>query len=128
MDSAAVAEVLSEEDAAERDARLQRQKEEAERKLLAQRSQVVQLGLPRPANVDLEAMLRNLRSGVTDGQSDQVWQLVSSELVDLLNATLSRILFLARLYQAAQSRCTRSRPTMLWTWRDPKSTASSLRH
>ncbi|KAH9063675.1 pre-mRNA splicing factor component-domain-containing protein [Lactarius deliciosus] len=46
--------VLSVEDAAERDARIKRRKEEEERAALARRSQVVQRALPRPPNVDLE--------------------------------------------------------------------------
>ena len=74
-------ELLSEEDAAERDARLRRKQEEEERKALARRSQVVQLGLPRPANVDPDSLLSDLTSNADD---DDVWQLVSSELVQLL--------------------------------------------
>jgi pre-mRNA-splicing factor CDC5/CEF1 len=41
------------EDAAERDERLRRQKEKAEREALARRSQAVKLNLPRPPNVDM---------------------------------------------------------------------------
>ena len=54
------AEALSSiEDAAERDAKLKRMKEE-EGKALARRSQVVQRGLPRPANVDVTSLLTKL--------------------------------------------------------------------
>jgi pre-mRNA-splicing factor CDC5/CEF1 len=52
---------LHKEDAAERDARLGRAREEQERKALARRSQVVQLNLPRPANVDVATLLQRLR-------------------------------------------------------------------
>jgi pre-mRNA-splicing factor CDC5/CEF1 len=52
--------VLSEEDAAERDARRKKKQEEEQRKMLARRSQAVQLGLPRPANVDVERLLQDL--------------------------------------------------------------------
>lgn len=51
---------LSEEDAAERDARIARKKAEEERKALARRTLPVQRGLPRPANVDVDRLLSNL--------------------------------------------------------------------
>ncbi|KAK0242596.1 pre-mRNA splicing factor component-domain-containing protein [Armillaria nabsnona] len=71
---------LSEVDAAERDARLKRIQEDEERKALARRSQAVRLGLPRPANVDADAMLRRLNS--TEG--DETEQLINAELAQLL--------------------------------------------
>lgn len=76
---------LSEEDAAERDAKLRRQQAEAERLALARRSQVVQLGLPRPANVDVERLLQDL-SLVEDEEPElaAAQQLVNLELVQLL--------------------------------------------
>ncbi|KAI6021496.1 pre-mRNA splicing factor component-domain-containing protein [Pisolithus microcarpus] len=46
-----------EEDAAQRDARLKRVREEEERKALARRSKVIQLGLPRPARVNLSSLI-----------------------------------------------------------------------
>ena len=52
---------VSAEDAAERDARLQRLREEAEQRELARRSQAVQRGLPRPANVILGELLHKLK-------------------------------------------------------------------
>ncbi|KAF7359503.1 Cell division control protein Cdc5 [Mycena sanguinolenta] len=71
---------LSVEDAAERDARLKRQREEAERKALARRSQAVQQGLPRPANVDVGGLLQRLS---IEGDSP-AQQLINMELADLL--------------------------------------------
>ncbi|KAI0747768.1 pre-mRNA splicing factor component-domain-containing protein [Daedaleopsis nitida] len=76
---------LSEEDAAERDARLKRQREEEERKALARRSQVVQRGLPRPANVDVASLMANLT--VDDDASSDLGtaaRLVHAEIADLL--------------------------------------------
>jgi pre-mRNA-splicing factor CDC5/CEF1 len=69
--------VLSEEDAAERDARIKRRKEEEERAALARRSQVVQRGLPRPPNVDLERLVENLTL-------DPVQRLVDLEVAQLM--------------------------------------------
>lgn len=68
------------EDAATRDARLKRQREEEERKALARRSQVVQQGLPRPANVDTAALLQQLSLQDEDAAS----RLIYSEMVDLM--------------------------------------------
>jgi pre-mRNA-splicing factor CDC5/CEF1 len=77
--------VLSEEDATERDARLKKKQEEEERKALARRSQAVQLGLPRPANVDLERLLEDLNVGEDDAFAlDEAQQLVNIELAQLL--------------------------------------------
>lgn len=77
--------VLSEEDAAERDARLQKKQEEEVRKALARRSQAVRLGLPRPANVDVERLLRDLSiSDEEKSASDEVQRLVDAELGQLL--------------------------------------------
>ena len=61
--------LLSEEDAAERDARIQRLREERERKALARRTLVVQMGLPRPAHVDVEDLLERLAISQTDSSS-----------------------------------------------------------
>jgi pre-mRNA-splicing factor CDC5/CEF1 len=75
---------LSEEDAAERDARLRRIEEEERRKALARRSRVLQLGLPRPANIDLDTLIRDLNSDREAGPSDIAWRLISDEIVQLL--------------------------------------------
>ncbi|EGO01173.1 hypothetical protein SERLA73DRAFT_72143 [Serpula lacrymans var. lacrymans S7.3] len=72
-----------EEDAAERDARLKRLRAEEERRALARRSQTVQQGLPRPANVNLESLLENLNLGEGDGL-DEARKLVNAELASLL--------------------------------------------
>ncbi|EKM55823.1 uncharacterized protein PHACADRAFT_28828 [Phanerochaete carnosa HHB-10118-sp] len=75
------AEVLvTEEDAAERDARLKRMREEEERKALARRSQPVQQSLPRPPNVDIEQLLQNLNISA----EDEATRLVNEELASLL--------------------------------------------
>ncbi|KAJ7349423.1 pre-mRNA splicing factor component-domain-containing protein [Mycena albidolilacea] len=72
---------LSEEDAAERDAKLKRLREEAERKALARRSQAVQRGLPRPANVDIGGLLQRLSIG---GEESEAQRLINKELAELL--------------------------------------------
>ena len=74
-----------EEDAAERDARLKRQREEEERKALARRSQVVQLGLPRPANVEVEKLMEGL-SLVKDEDASfaSARALIDAEMVKLI--------------------------------------------
>ncbi|KAF7338529.1 Cell division control protein Cdc5 [Mycena venus] len=72
---------LSEEDAAERDARLKRQREEAERKALGRRSQAVQRGLPRPANIDVGGLLQRLS---IDGEDSEAQRLINQELAELL--------------------------------------------
>lgn len=77
------ARVLSVEDAAERDARIKRRQEEEARKALARRSAVVQKGLPRPAVVDADELLRRLSA--TDGEEvEEVQRLMDIEFVRLL--------------------------------------------
>jgi len=73
--------VIAVEDAAERDARLNRQKEEEERKALARRSFAVQQVLPRPVNVDVADLLQRLK--VDQGESG-VERLIDVEFVRLL--------------------------------------------
>ena len=84
-DGAESGKMVSEEDAAERDARIRRRKEEEERAALARRSQVVQRGLPRPPNVDLERLLEDL-SLVPAAETEQqaVQRLVDLELARLM--------------------------------------------
>ena len=77
--------VLSEEDAAERDARIRHRKEEEERAALARRSQVVQLGLPRPPNVDLERLLKDLSLvPASETEQEAAQRLVDLELAQLM--------------------------------------------
>jgi pre-mRNA-splicing factor CDC5/CEF1 len=77
--------VLSEEDAAERDARIKRRKEEEERAALARRSQVVQRGLPRPPNVDLERLVKDLSLVPTpETEQEAAQRLVDLELAHLM--------------------------------------------
>lgn len=68
------------EDAADRDARMAQTREEERQKALARRSRVVQLDLPRPANVDPAAMLASLRVS----EASPAEQLVLREMVQLM--------------------------------------------
>ncbi|KAI0670715.1 Cc.Cdc5 protein [Trametes maxima] len=76
---------VSEEDAAERDARLKRLRQEEERKALARRTQVVQRGLPRPANVDVARLLADLTVEDDDSDLGAAAKLVHAEIADLLH-------------------------------------------
>jgi len=77
---------LNEEDAAERDARLKRIQEEEREKVLARRSQVIKQNLPRPANVDVVALMERLN--VMDEEEDTLSRaarrLIDEELVQLI--------------------------------------------
>ena len=75
--------VMTEEDAAERDARLKRAKEEEERKALARRSQVVQQGLPRPANVNPTQLATFLQQDL-EGEDARAAQLIIEEMANLM--------------------------------------------
>ena len=78
---------LSEEDAAERDARNARLAEEEAKKALARRSLAVQKGLPRPPNVDLDRLLYDLSlasSSTGDSALDQAQRRVDVEFANLL--------------------------------------------
>jgi len=59
---------LTEEDAAERDARLKAAREEEERLELERRSSVLKQGLPRPANVNINRILDELESAAADAE------------------------------------------------------------
>ncbi|KAF8134512.1 pre-mRNA splicing factor component-domain-containing protein [Boletus edulis] len=74
---------MFEEDAAERDGRLKRMQEEEEQRILARRSKPVQLGLPRPARVDVAQLLQDLNIGDNDELTD-ARKLINSELASLL--------------------------------------------
>ena len=78
------ARALVEEDAGDRDARLKRLREEEESKALARRSQAVQRGLPRPANVDVERLLRDLTLDEEPSELVDAEKVVHEELVQLL--------------------------------------------
>lgn len=79
------AEPMTEEDAAERDARIKRRKEEEERKALARRSLVVQSGLPRPINIDGSVLLTNLLAVPgSDASLKAARKLVDREFVALI--------------------------------------------
>ena len=73
------------EDAAERDVKLKRMKEEEQGKALERRSQAVQRGLPRPANVNVTSLLTKLNMEDEDDDPTMAAQrLVNLELVELL--------------------------------------------
>lgn len=78
---------LSVEDAAERDARLKRLREEEERKQLARRSLPVQRGLPRPANVDFSSLMAklNMNNDDEDLPDLEVQRLLNLELAGLVH-------------------------------------------
>jgi len=78
---------MREEDAAEEDAKLKKAREEEERKALARRSQAIKLGLPRPTNVDVEQLLKDLHLDVRELPPDlaPAQSLVDAELVQLLH-------------------------------------------
>ncbi|KAJ2924419.1 hypothetical protein H1R20_g12689, partial [Candolleomyces eurysporus] len=76
---------LSEEDAAERDARIKRAKEEEERKALARRSQAVQLALPRPANVNTQSLISRFQQDINDDDAEAAaTRLIDAEMAELL--------------------------------------------
>ncbi|KAF8876028.1 Cc.Cdc5 protein [Gymnopilus junonius] len=74
------------EDAADRDAQIKQLQEEEERKALARRSQVVQLGLPRPINVDVSRLLESMSLDTDDLDPElaAAQELVNDELACLL--------------------------------------------
>ncbi|KAG1777822.1 pre-mRNA splicing factor component-domain-containing protein [Suillus placidus] len=76
--------LVEDEDAAERDARLKRIREEEERKALARRTQVVARGLPRPARVDVKQLMGDLNVGEEDDDMAEVRRLLNLEIADLL--------------------------------------------
>ncbi|GJJ11999.1 hypothetical protein Clacol_006237 [Clathrus columnatus] len=75
---------LSVEDAAERDARIKRKKEEEERIALARRTTVVKMTLPRPANIDVDRLLKNLSLNTPDDEFSDVRKLIDVEFVKLI--------------------------------------------
>ncbi|KAH9483810.1 Pre-mRNA-splicing factor CEF1 [Psilocybe cubensis] len=84
VDTAETKEVLSVEDAADRDAAIKKRQEEEERKALARRSKAVQLGLPRPSNVDLPQLLKSLSLEEVDPELSEAQKLIDKELAELL--------------------------------------------
>ncbi|KAJ4498883.1 pre-mRNA splicing factor component-domain-containing protein [Lentinula lateritia] len=78
--------LLSEEDAEERDAKLRRAREEEEKRILSRRTQVVRLGLPRPANFDAATLLEHLSlyDDVEEGELGAAQKLGDAELASLI--------------------------------------------
>lgn len=75
---------LSAEDAAERDARIAARKAEEKRKALARRSQVVKLGLPRPAEFDPSSLLYDLQNAQEGSAEQELERLIAMEMIRLL--------------------------------------------
>lgn len=77
--------VLTEEDAAERDAKLKAAREEEERREMERRSSVVKKSLPRPVNVDFNALFNQLRAA-TDAEDElaSALMLVNFEVASLM--------------------------------------------
>ena len=75
---------LSEQDVSDRDEKLKRAQHEEELRVLNRRSQSVQLGLPRPINVDMRAIMQNR---CLDFEPDlaHAQELVYAELVKLVH-------------------------------------------
>ncbi|EIN07595.1 hypothetical protein PUNSTDRAFT_70360 [Punctularia strigosozonata HHB-11173 SS5] len=83
-DAAAGGPQLSEEDAAERDARIKRRLEEERSKELARRSQAVRQELPRPPNVDISKLMEDLTVDDTEAELAPALQMVHAEMARLL--------------------------------------------
>lgn len=74
-----------EEDAAELDERRKRMEEENRKKVLARRSQVIQRNLPRPANVDVEAILQTFSPlPESSDVTTRARRLIEEEMIHLL--------------------------------------------
>lgn len=71
------------EDAAERDRRLKREKEEQERREFARRSLPVQKGCLRPVNVNLSALRNKLDSTEDENAPSEAQRLINEELAKL---------------------------------------------
>jgi pre-mRNA-splicing factor CDC5/CEF1 len=75
----------SEQDASDRDEKLKRAQHEEELRVLNRRSQAIQLGLPRPINVDITALIQNLSLEVIDPELTHAQELVNAEFVKLVH-------------------------------------------
>lgn len=78
--------ILSEEDAAERDARLEKLRIEEEQRVLARRSEVVKQNLPRPVSVNLQRLIDQLSEASSSQPVDtqEACQLIDYELAQLM--------------------------------------------
>lgn len=76
---------LLEQDASDRDEKLKRAQQEEKLRVLARRSQAVQLGLPRPINVDITALMQSLRLEILDPELAYAQELVNAEFVKLVH-------------------------------------------
>jgi len=78
--------VLTEEDAAERDARMERLRLEEEKRVLARRSEVVKQDLPRPVAVNLQRLIDQLSEASESRPADtqEAYQLIDYELAQLM--------------------------------------------
>lgn len=78
------AKILSAEDAAERDARVRKKREAEEMRALNRRSTVVKMGLPRPANIDVDRLLKDLSLNTPEDEFADVRKLIDVEFVKLM--------------------------------------------
>ena len=86
INEAALQGTLSIEDAGERDAKIAALKEEQRQRVLARRSQAVQKGLPRPANIDANALRTMLEAMPQEaGVAGKAQRLVEAEMIQLLH-------------------------------------------
>ena len=76
---------FSEQDASDRDENLKRSQHAENLRALNRRSQAVRLGLPRPSNVDVTALMQNLTLKVIDPELAQAQELVNAEFVSLVH-------------------------------------------
>ena len=76
---------LWEQDASDRDEKLKRAQHEEGLRVLNKRSQTIQLGLPRPINVDTTVLMQNLSIEVLDPELAHAQELVNAELVKLVH-------------------------------------------
>ena len=76
---------MSEQNASVRNERFKRVQHEEGLRVLNRRSQAVQLGLPRPINVDMTALMQNVSLEILDPELAHAQELVNAELVKLVH-------------------------------------------
>ena len=76
---------LSEQEAYDRNEELKRAQHEGELRALNRRCQAVQLGLPRPINVDMSALQQNVNLEVSDPELAHARELINAERLKLIH-------------------------------------------
>ena len=76
---------LSEHDAFDRDEKLKRAQHKGQLREMDRRSQAVQLGLPRPINVDMTALMQNVSIEILDQELAHAQELVNAGLVKFVH-------------------------------------------